>query len=108
MTIQLPASVAAYFMASNRHDIDAMLVPFAADAIVQDEGKEHVGHVAIRAWMVETTDKYRVTVEPQESEEFNGRTTVAGLVSGNFPGSPARLRYGFNLSSSEIHRLEIG
>lgn len=108
MTIQLPASVAAYFLATNRHDIDSMLVPFAAGAIVQDEGEEHVGHVAIRAWMVETTQKYRVTVEPQESEEFNGGTTVAGLVSGNFPGSPARLRFGFTLSSDGISRLEIG
>ena len=63
-----------------------MLVPFAAEAIVQDEGEEHVGHVAIRAWMVETTQKYRVTVEPQEAEESNGKITVAGLASGNFPG----------------------
>jgi hypothetical protein len=108
VTIQLPEPVAAYFIASNRHDIDAMLVPFAADATVQDEGKEHAGHVAIRVWMAETTEKYRVTVEPQESEESNGRTTVVGLVSGNFPGSPARLRYEFSLSSAEIYRLEIG
>ncbi len=108
MTIQLPAPVTAYFLATNRHDIDSMLVPFAADAIVQDEHEKHVGHVAISAWMVETTRKYRVTVEPQESEEFNGRTTVAGLVSGDFPGSPAKLRFSFTLSSAGIYRLEIG
>jgi len=108
VTIQLPALVTAYFLAANRQDIDAMLVPFAAEAIVQDEGEEHVGHVAIRAWMVETTQKYRVTVEPQKSEDSNGRTTVAGLVSGNFPGSPAKLRYSFTLSSDGISRLAIG
>ncbi len=108
MTIQLPAPVTAYFLATNRHDIDSMLVPFAAEAIVQDEGKEHGGYVAIRAWMVETTQKYRVTVESQESEGSNSRTTVAGLVSGNFRGSPAKLRNGFILSSDGISRLEIG
>lgn len=108
MTIQLPAPVTAYFLATNRHDIDSMLVPFAAEAVVQDEGEKHVGHVAIRAWMIETTQKYRATVEPRESEGSNGKTTVAGLVSGNFPGSPARLRYGFTLSSDSISRLEIG
>ena len=108
MTIQLPAPVADYFLAINRHDIDAMLAPFAAGAMVHDEGEEHVGHAAIRAWMVETTLKYRVTVVPQEAEEANGGTTVAGLVSGNFPGSPAKLRYGFTLSSDWISRLEIG
>lgn len=108
MTVQLPAPVIAYFLATNRHDIDSMLVPFAADAIVQDEGEEHGGHVAIRAWMVETTQKFRVTVEPRESEESSSRTIVAALVSGNFPGSPATLRYGFTLSSDGISRLEIG
>ena len=85
-----------------------MLMPFAPDAIVQDEGEEHVGHVAVRAWMVETTRKYGVTVTPQEAEESNGRTTMAGLVSGDFPGSPAKLRYGFTHSSAGIHRLKIG
>ena len=108
MTLQLPAPVAAYFLATNRHDIDSMLLPFAAEAVVHDEGSEHVGHIAIRAWMVETKHKYRVTVEPQEAQKSGDRTTVAGLVSGNFPGSPAILHYGFTHSPAEIHRLEIG
>ncbi len=108
MTIRLPAPLLAYFLAINRHDIDAMLMPFAAEASVLDEGEEHGGHVAIRAWLVETTRKYCVTIEPQEAEELNGRTIVSGLVSGNFPGSPATLRYGFTLSSDGIGRLEIG
>lgn len=108
MTLQLPAPVAAYFLATNRHDIDATLLPFAADAVVHDEGGEHVGHVAIRAWMVETKNKYRVTVEPQEVQEAGDGTTVAALVSGKFPGSPATLHYSFTHSPAEIHRLDIG
>lgn len=108
MTIQLPAPVAAYFLAANRHEVDAMLAPFTGNAIVRDEGKEHLGHVAVRAWMVETIRKYRVTVEPQEIEVSNDRTMVVGLVSGTFPGSPVQLRYGFTLSEAGIRRLEIG
>ncbi|MGI4745651.1 MAG: nuclear transport factor 2 family protein [Janthinobacterium lividum] len=108
MKLSLPAPVSAYFLASNRHDIDSMLVPFSTDAVVQDEGEEHVGHTEIREWMVKTTRKYLVTVEPQETEELVGRTTVVGLVSGNFPGSPARLRFSFALSPAGIYRLEIG
>jgi hypothetical protein len=107
VAIQLPAPVAAYFLAANRHDIDSMLVPFAADAVVQDEGKEHVGHVAVREWIIETIQKYQVTVEPQEAEVSGDRTTVASLVSGNFPGSPVQLSYGFTLSAADIRRLEI-
>lgn len=108
MTIPLPSPVAAYFLAANRHDIESMLVPFTIDATVQDERKEHAGPATIRAWMVETTQKYRVTVEPIRSDETNGTTTVAALVSGSFPGSPTELRYGFTLSSAGIYRLEIG
>ena len=108
MTIQLPALINAYFLAANRHDIASMLAPFADDALVQDEGEQHVGHAAIRAWMDRTTQKYKATVEPRECKLSDGKTTVTGSVTGNFPGSPATLRYGFILSSSEIHRLEIG
>ena len=107
MNGQIPASIAAYFAAKNRRDIDAMLTPFAAAALVRDEGGEHRGHAAIRSWMEATTRKYHVTVEPQEVEERDGRTVVVGLVSGNFPGSPVRLRYGFILSPDGISRLEI-
>jgi hypothetical protein len=108
VTLQFPVPVAAYFLATNRHDIDSMVLPIAADAIVHDEGGEPVGHVAIRAWMVETKSKYRVAVESQEAQESGDRTAVAGLVSGNFPGSSAILHYGFSHSPAEIHRLEIG
>ena len=34
----LPQPIAAYFAATNTHDIDAMLEPFADGAIVRDEG----------------------------------------------------------------------
>jgi hypothetical protein len=47
---ELPKLIAAYFAATNRHDIDAMLVPFAEDATV----KERDGLAAVREWMEET------------------------------------------------------
>lgn len=108
MTIELPEPLAAYFAAKNRHAIDAMLTPFASDAIVLDEGRTYTGHAAIKAWMEETTRKYRVTVEPTEASAKGQNWTVAGLVSGDFPGSPATLRYRFVLSRDRISRLEIG
>jgi hypothetical protein len=107
MTIQLPSPLAAYFAAKNKHDIDAMLAPFADDAVVKDEGAERRATAAIRSWMDDTTRKYRVTVEVKNIGEEDGRTTVSSLVSGDFPGSPAILRYAFTLSGSEISRLEI-
>lgn len=108
MTIELPQPLTHYFAAKNRHSIDAMLTPFAGDAIVRDEGRTYTGHAAIKAWMEETTRKYRVTVEPTEASAEGQNWTVASLVSGNFPGSPATLRYRFKLSDDRIARLEIG
>jgi len=108
MTIDLPKPLAAYFAAKNRHAIDAMLTPFAVDAIVRDEGRTYTGHAAIKAWMEETTRKYRVTVEPTEASADGRNWTVASLVSGSFPGSPATLRFRFTLAEEHISRLEIG
>lgn len=100
--------VDAYYAAKNRKDIDAMLACFVEDAIVRDEGRNHRGRAAIRAWMEETTRKYGVSVEVSGMEAENDRVKVAALVSGNFPGSPATLRYAFQLGGDRISRLEIG
>ena len=107
MSTKLPQPLAAYFAGNNNHDIDAMLVPFTAGAIVKDEGQERRGLTAIRAWMEETTRKYGATVEVSNVTETAENTTVTGLVSGNFPGSPVELRYTFILDSEKIVRLEI-
>jgi hypothetical protein len=61
MSNPLPPPLAAYYEAKNRHDTDAMLAPFAEDAVVRDEGQEHRGRAAIRTWMEHTIRKYRVT-----------------------------------------------
>src|SRR5262245_59511543 len=98
----LPEPLSAYLSAKNRHDIDAMLAPFSADAVVKDESRERRGRAAIREWMEETTRKYRVTVEVTGASEEDGRTVVAGLVSGNFSGSPAVLHFAFTLEGGKI------
>ena len=108
MTANLPQPLADYFAAKNRHDIDAMLVPFSSDATVKDEGEPHRGSVAIRGWMEATTRKYRVTVEVADVTVNGDKWRIAGIVSGNFPGSPATLHYVFTLADDRIARLEIG
>lgn len=108
MSLDLPAPISAYYAAKNAHDIDAMLAPFGEDARVRDEGKDHSGSAAIRAWMEETTRKYRVTVTPEEVAENGERVAVRARVAGAFPGSPARLTYRFTLAGDRITALEIG
>jgi hypothetical protein len=108
MNEEIPQPIRSYYQAKNRHDIDAMLVPFSDEAIVVDEGQTHADRAAIRDWMVKMTAKYRVTAEIAEAAYASGVWKVACLVSGNFPGSPATLRYRFTLQGEAITRLEIG
>jgi len=108
MSVKLPQPLASYFAAKNRHDIDGMLAPFSSDAEVRDEGETHQGSAAIRDWMEATTRKYRVTVEVAGATVNGEAWRVAGIVSGNFPGSPATLHYHFTLTDDRIARLEIG
>ncbi len=58
--------------------------------------------------MEATTRKYRVTVEVVDATVNGHAWRIAGMVSGNFPGSPATLHYNFTLHDGRIARLEIG
>lgn len=107
MSIKLPEPIAAYFAATNSHNVDAMLALFAGTAIVKDEGQERRGLAAIREWMEEANKKYRFTVEVTGLAEVNGNPVVTGRVSGTFPGSPVDLRHFFTLAGEKITRLEI-
>ena len=104
----LPDILHRYFAAQNAHDIEALVACFAPDAVVRDEGEDIIGMPAIRAWKIETGAKYRITVEPLESRPEADRTIVVAMVSGTFPGSPAKLTYRFGFSTDgRINALEI-
>lgn len=105
--ITLPAPLDAYFAAKNRHDVGGMLACFAPDATALDEGHTYQGHAALRAWLATTTSKYRVTATPSGLETRDGASIVTALVAGNFPGSPASLRYAFSLRDGLIAGLGI-
>ncbi len=108
MTAKLPRVLAEYFAATNAHDVEAMIAAFTEDATVHDEGRDHVGVAAIRAWMKETIEKYDYKVEPIESSRNGSSGVVLVSLRGKFPGSPITLQYAFTLSGERITRLEIG
>ena len=108
MTEKLPRVLADYFAATNAHDVGAMSDDFAEDATVHDEGRDHVGSAAIRAWMKETIEKYDYKVEPVESSRSGSRAIVLVSLRGKFPGSPITLQYAFTLAGQRIAHLEIG
>ncbi|HZS40993.1 MAG TPA: nuclear transport factor 2 family protein [Polyangia bacterium] len=72
--------MASYFAAAHARDVDGMIAGFAEDAVVEDEGRQHRGRVAIRGWMKETIEKYDFTA----------------------------IQYRFTVEARKIARLEIG
>ena len=108
MSLSLPDPIAAYIRAQNAHDVDGMLSAFAPQARVHDEGQDLTGTAAIRAWIEDTTRKYRPSVTPLASEQVDGLSVVKVRVAGTFPGSPIELRYRFSLEGRLIVALEIG
>jgi hypothetical protein len=107
MDITLPAPIDIYFASENAHDPSAMERCFAADATVRDEGRTIKGIAAIKAWRVETGERYHHTVEPLGLSLQDGRVVVLSRVSGEFPGSPIRLEHIFEIDGDRITSLEI-
>jgi hypothetical protein len=107
MSIRLPAPIDLYFASENAHDPSAIDRCFAAAAVVRDEGKIITGMAAIRAWRIETGEKYRHIVEPLSVSTRDGKVVVTGKVSGDFPGSPIKLEHIFEIEGGRIASLEI-
>jgi len=107
MAARLSLMLVNYYAATNAHDVAAMIAPFAEDSVVEDEGRQHNGLVAIRDWMKETIEKYDFKVEPIESSRHARKSVVLVSLSGKFPGSPITLQYEFTVDGQRIARLEI-
>jgi hypothetical protein len=101
-----PEIIRRYFAAASQPNTDAYLALFADDAVVEDEGRTHVGIDAIRAWRAEVP---RVTYEITDVEQTREGTVVTATITGDFPGSPfAGLRFRFeDYDERQIRRLRI-
>jgi hypothetical protein len=107
VVLNLPSAIARFVDASNTRDVDAFVSCFAAEAVVEDEGRTHRGVAEVRAWKKETEDRYRYTITPSNLEQRNGETILKATLDGNFPGSPADLFYEFTIVDEAIEALRI-
>lgn len=108
MTIKMPETIEAYFIAERDGGPDELAAVFTEDAIVKDSGENIKGQKAIREWKVEYSQKFGpTTTEPFFITTENGKTLVTAHVAGDFPGSPVDLRYFFILAGEKIAELEI-
>lgn len=107
MAPALPALVTDYVDANARLDVDGMLKPFAADAVVHDNGTVHRGHAEIRVLLEEAVIPAKAIFTPDTVRHENGQVVVEGPAHGDFPGSPLRFTYRFTLERDAITTLEI-
>ncbi len=107
MNTPLPPILTAYFTAANALRVDETSACFAPDAIVHDEGRTYADPAAIHGWIEETVRKYGARVEVRAVQQAEGKVIVTGLVSGNFPGSPAELDYEFTLRDGLITGFKV-
>jgi hypothetical protein len=100
---------AAYVLHMNAREYEAFSNLFAPDAVVHDEGYEHHGPAAIRAWIEEAHRKYQPMFEPNSYKEEDGGSVcvISGMVSGDFDGSPLELSHRMEIADGKIVGLRI-
>ena len=107
MAPTLPKPIAAYVEANARLDVDAMLKPFATDAVLVDNGKRHAGHAELRTLFEDEVVAVRAIFTPDAARREDGEVVVEGPAHGDFKGSPLRFTYRFSLANDAIKALEI-
>jgi ketosteroid isomerase-like protein len=103
----LPKPIADYIEANARLDVDAMLKPVAADAVLVDVGRRLEGHAELRTLFEEEVVAVKAIFTPDGARQENGQIVVEGPVHGDFKGSPIRFTYAFTLENDLIKTLEI-
>ena len=107
MAPSLPKPIADYVEANARLDVDGMLKPFHADAVVLDIGDRYEGHAELRTLLDEAVVPVRAIFTPDTARHENGQVVVEGPAHGDFKGSPIRFTYRFTLENDAIKALEI-
>jgi hypothetical protein len=85
-----------YFHLAPLSDTDAYFAQFDADATVEDEGHDHQGLDAIRAWRSEVPV---VSYEVRDIQSGDGKHVARAEIAGDFPGSPVELDFHFTLAA---------
>jgi hypothetical protein len=104
--IDLPAPVAAYVLATNTFDLDALVSAFADDALVNDQLCEYWGTAAIREWAERAVIGVRLTMYVVKAVDHYGNAIVTANVDGDYDkrGLPDPLVLAFYFSA---HRDKI-
>lgn len=105
----LPLPIDSFFAAKERTDIETALACFSEGAIVLDNGEDLTleGIGCIRDWMTRTLSEYKLSSEVVSVQEQGVTYLVGVVVSGEFPGSPYKFEYRFEVQDDKISKLTI-
>lgn len=107
MDLNLPKVVSDLLTAQKSYDSDAYANCFSETALVIDEEKKYKGKKAIKDWIEDANQQFRITMEPTKYSETNSRAILTAVVSGDFDGSPVALDYHMETEDNKITRLEV-
>lgn len=105
--LEVPEIIKALLNAQNVYDSNAYSELFTIIAIVHDEGRDHHGIAEIKKWNEATNKKYGVTLDPINFLKSDKQSILTVIVTGNFDGSPATLKYYFTFEDEKIKTLDI-
>jgi hypothetical protein len=105
MSVTLPAPVQAFFDATNAGDTDTFLAALAADAVIDDWGREFRGHEAIRGWSDRENIGVRAHFDVTGVEQQDGTYVVAAVVSGGGFNGPSH--FAFQIADGLVTRMTI-
>jgi hypothetical protein len=101
----VPHPIQRYFGLASQPDSDEYFALFTADATVEDEGSAHHGIDGIRTWRTQIP---LVDYVIHGAEQSGAATDVSLDIVGDFPGSPIRLSFHFELDDrGRIRTLRI-
>jgi hypothetical protein len=104
----LPASIKTYLAANAAREDGRALETFSPDAVVTDEGHDHVGRRQIEAWLTGAASEYIVTTTFTSATVVDADTVdVLQHLEGDFPGGVADLHFRFGMTGELIDRLVI-
>jgi hypothetical protein len=84
-----------------------MLTPFAADAVLRDNGAVLRGHAEIKRLLEEAVVAVKAIFTPDSMRHEDGQVVVEGPAHGDFKGSPIRFTYRCTLEDEAITALDI-
>lgn len=103
--MNLPNIITTLVNAQNQYNSNSYAECFTDNAVVFDEGKTYNGKTEIENWISKANNEYKTIMKPLNYNEKEN--ILSAEISGTFPGSPAILKYHFELNNGLIQSLKI-